>query len=362
MDLKLTPLIKEHEKLGAKMAPFGGWLMPISYTGIIAEHEWTRQSVSLFDICHKGEFIIYGRPEETNLDKMLTVNLAQMQCGNCRYGFMLSEEGGIVDDLVVYKLADDKWMLVTNAACIDKDENHLKKYLFAKAKLENISEKTAKLDLQGPFSREVLKALAEEKIGGLKFYNFNFFKLLGEKIIISRTGYTGELGYELYITVKKTKNLWSLLLENKKVKPAGLGARDTLRLEMGYSLYGQDVDENTTPIEAGLEHFVDFNKDFIGRQRLMERKKENFSKRRVYLKTDSRRSPRHNYKIYDGEKKIGLVTSGTFSPTLSCGIGMGYVTGEREKLDFKILLKNDKIQIPGYLVEKPFYKKSSLKK
>lgn len=308
-----------------------------------------------------GEFIICGTPEKTNLDKILTINLAQMQCGNCRYGFMLNEEGGVVDDLIVYKLADDKWMLVTNAACIDKDESHLKKYLFVKAELKNVSKKTAKLDLQGPLSREVLKTLVGEEIGKLKFYNFSFFELLGEKIIISRTGYTGELGYELYISNEKVKNLWNLLLENKKVKPAGLGARDTLRLEMGYTLYGQDVDESITPLEAGLEHFVDFNKDFIGRQRLMERKKENFSKRRIYLKTDSRRSPRHNYEIYNGEKKIGLVTSGTFSPTLSCGIGIGYVSGECKNLDFKILLKNGKIQIPGYLVEKPFYKEGSLK-
>ncbi|MCK4463727.1 MAG: glycine cleavage system aminomethyltransferase GcvT [Candidatus Omnitrophica bacterium] len=359
MDLKLTPLFEKHRKLGARLAPFGGWLMPIQYTGIIAEHNWTRRSASIFDICHMGEFIIYGEPKKSNLERLLTIGLAGMSCGACRYGFMLNEKGGIIDDLIVYRIKQNEWMLVVNAAFTGRDESHLRKYLSCDSKLENISAKSGKIDLQGPISQDVLKELVGSEIDELKYYTFALFSILGEESIVSRTGYTGELGYEVYLSNEKIKELWNILLKDKRVKPAGLGARDTLRLEIGYPLYGQDINEDITPLEAGLERFVDFNKNFIGRDSLIEKKKRGITKMLVCFMTNTRRAPRHNYKIYDGDKEIGFVTSGSFSPTLSCGIGMGYVKSEYGKNGTKIILKENKIEINATVTDRPFYKKGS---
>ncbi|NQT89904.1 MAG: glycine cleavage system aminomethyltransferase GcvT [Candidatus Omnitrophica bacterium] len=357
--LKRTLLTTKHQAQGAKMAPFGGWLMPIQYEGIIAEHNWTRSSASLFDICHMGEFIISGTPEETGLDTILTVDLDKMESGRCHYGFMLNEDGGIIDDLVVYKIADDKWMLVVNAATTDKDEAHLKKHLSTGSSFENISQETAKLDLQGPLSRDVLTAVLGDGPGSLRYFGFGLFEILGEENVISRTGYTGELGYEIYISSQKAQQLWELLLKDDRVKPVGLGARDTLRLEMGYSLYGQDITEKTTPLEAGLEHFVDFNKDFIGKEALLKQKESGLAKRFICFAADSRRAPRHDYKIYSKEQEIGIVTSGTFSPSLSCGIGMGYVEADFDKIGTEITLKGEKSEIKAKICKRPFYKQGT---
>ena len=356
MALKSTPLTKEHKKLGAKLSEFSDWLMPIQYEGIISEHNQTRRLASVFDICHMGEFIIYGEPEKTNLERILTVNLENMPCGVCRYGFMLNDKGGIIDDLIVYRIKHDKWMLVVNAATINKDEVHLKKYLSSDSKLENVSSKLGKLDLQGPLSQAVLEELVGSEVAGLKYYTFAYFSILGEDSIVSRTGYTGELGYELYLGNEKIKELWNLLLNDERVNPAGLGARDTLRLEMGYALYGQDIDESITPQEANLEAFVDYDKEFIGRDALLEKRKKGISKKLIYFVANSRRLPRHNYKIYADEKEIGVVTSGSFSPSLSCGIGMGYVENGYDKLESKVTLKKDKVEIDATITSKPFYK------
>jgi len=361
-ELKTTPLIKVHRSLGAKLAPFGGWLMPIQYTGIIAEHNWTRYSCSLFDICHMGEFIIYGKSDKSNLEKIITVNLTKMPVNSCRYGFMLQDNGGIVDDVIIYKLREDKWMIVVNAANIDTDEAHLRNYLSKECKLENVSDRLGKLDLQGRFSRSILKEIAGNNIIKLKYYAFDYFMFLGEKSIISRTGYTGELGYELYLSSKNIESLWNLLLKNDKVRAAGLGARNTLRLEMCLPLYGQDIDRDTTPKEAGLEKFVDFNKDFIGKNALVKKKKEGKVGRQLaYFITDSRRAPRSGYKIYSQGKNVGIVTSGSFSPSLLYGIGMGYIELSYNQIGNRITLKESNIEIEAKIVNKPFYRNGSLK-
>lgn len=336
--------------------------MPIQYAGIIAEHNWTRQNTSLFDICHMGELIIYGDPLKSNLNRITTINLAGMPNGSCRYCSMLNEKGGIIDDLIVYRIKADKWMLVVNASRIDEDEANLLKYLSKDAKLENVSPRLGKLDLQGPLSLDILTQLMGQKIAGLKYYTFDNFIILGEENIISRTGYTGELGYELYLSNEKIKDLWALLLKDNRVKPAGLGARDTLRLEMGYTLYGQDITEEITPLEAGLEKYVDFNKDFVGRDELLEKKKKGIQKKFSYFITDSRRSPRHNYKIYNGPKEIGIVTSGSFTPSMSCSIGMGYVEAGFDKIGAKICIRQDNIEINAVITSKPFYKQGTVKK
>ncbi|RKY32624.1 MAG: glycine cleavage system aminomethyltransferase GcvT [Candidatus Omnitrophota bacterium] len=362
MDLKSTPLLEEHKKLKAKIGEFAGWLMPIQYSGIIDEYYWTRKNCSVFDTCHMGEFIVHGDLKESNLDRVVTHDLENMEINRCSYGFILNEKGGIIDDLLIYKLQKDKWMLVVNAGTCEKDEKHLRKYING---LENISENTAKFDLQGPLSREVLKDILKDesdKLEKLKYYHFDYFSLFGENVIISRTGYTGELGYELYLSKKNVEKLWKLLLSDERVKPAGLGARDILRLEMGYPLYGNDINEDTTPLEAGFEKFVNLKKDFIGKSALLKQKKEGIKKMLVCLKSNSRRAPRHNYKIYLDGKEIGYVTSGTFSPILSCGIGMGYIEKDYFEIGKKVLIKDGKIEIEAVIVEKPFYKEGSLMK
>jgi len=331
--------------------------MPISYSSIVEEHNWTRSACSLFDICHMGEFVIKGDLDKTGLSKIITVNLKDMIPGKCRYGFMLNEAGGVVDDLVVYRIDRAEWMLVVNAATTDKDQAHIKKNLLDKRCFKNISDITAKLDLQGPASGEVLKKIAGKGIGKLSYYTFGTFNILGERSIISRTGYTGELGYEIYISTDKVCDLWHIILDDKRVKPAGLGARDTLRLEMGYVLYGQDIEETTTPVEALKEKFIDFNKDFIGKAALLKQKKAGAKRNLVGFIVDSRRSPRHDYKLFSGDKKIGKVTSGSFSPSLLRGIGMGYIIPEHSKLGTEITIRNDKVEIHGQVRDIPFYKK-----
>ena len=361
MDLKFTPLVNQHKKLKAQMAPFGGWLMPIQYSGIIREHNWTRRYASLFDICHMGEFIVQGDARETNLENIITFNLQNMPLGSCHYGFMLNEKGGLIDDLIVYRLGREEWMIVVNAAPTLNDAEHIKKHLSNSASFKNISDFQAKLDLQGPESENVLKALAGDGIARLSYYTFSRFNILGEECIVSRTGYTGELGYEIYISAKNVEQLWNKLLEDERVNPAGLGARDTLRLEMGYVLYGQDLDQNTTPLEAGMDKFLDFNKDFIGRDALLKQREQGISRSLVRLRANSRRSPRHNYKIFKGQTEIGFVTSGSFSPSLSCAIGMGYVDSKYNQLGSEVTIRQDRIEIEASIVEKPFYKNGTAK-
>ncbi len=334
--------------------------MPIQYSGIIEEHNWTRSSAGLFDICHMGEFIVEADLAKSNLEQLVTVNLEDMPFFSCRYGFMLNEQGGIIDDLLVYRINNTQWMLVVNAATTDNDEAHLRKYLNADTKLENISQHLGKLDLQGPKAQAVLEELVGAAIKDLKYYTFGYFKLLGEKIIISRTGYTGELGYELYMPNRKIKELWQKLLLDPRVKPIGLGARDTLRLEMGYSLYGQDISSDITPLEAGLDNFIDWDKEFIGKAQLVKQKQFGAKQRLISFIASSRRSPRHNYRILYQGKDLGAVTSGSFSPSLGVGIGMGYVSQEIKPGE-EIILGENFLYISAKITRKPFYKNGSAK-
>ena len=359
--MKTTPLINEHLRLKAKMAPFAGWYMPIQYEGIIVEHNHTRQSASLFDICHMGEFYVKGDAALSGLDNIFSFAVANMPIGKCRYGAMLNEKGGIIDDLVVYRIAKDEWMIVVNAGTIDKDFAHLKSRLKKGTHIENRSDILAKLDLQGPLSCDILSALITD-IAKLKYYTFNHFDISGERNIISRTGYTGELGYELYVSTGKAVELWNFLLKDKRLKPAGLGARDTLRLEMAYPLYGQDVDENTTPLEANLERFINFDRDFIGKDALLRQRKSGVKRLLIAFKTDSRKSPRHGYSIIKDGRSIGIVTSGSFSPSLSCGIGLGYVESVYAKIGEDILIKNGNTEITAAICDKPFYTKGTARK
>ncbi len=341
------------------MAPFGGFLMPIQYSGIITEHNWTRTSVSIFDICHMGEFIVQGDFKNSGLDKIVTFNLGNMKTGSCKYGFMLNEEGRILDDLIVYRMEQEEWMLVVNAATVDKDEAHIKKNLLLDSHFKNISDTIAKLDLQGPESLNILKNITTDKITSLSYYGFGDFLIDGEEYLISRTGYTGELGYEVYANSTHAERLWNLFLQDERVCPAGLGARDTLRLEMGYPLYGQDLTEEITPLEAGMERFMDLDKDFIGRDALLKQKEQGITHNLAGFIVNSRRSPRHNHKVLSSNKEIGIVTSGSFSPSLSCGIGMGYILPGYNKVGSKVMIQNGNIEMEAEIAEKPFYKKGT---
>jgi aminomethyltransferase len=357
--LKQTPLIGCHKNLNAKLAPFESWLMPIQYEGIIAEHNWTRESGSLFDVCHMGEFLIRADPDKLGGEKVFTFRLPSMPVASCKYGFILNEKGGIVDDIIAYRLDEDRWMIVVNAATKDKDLIWINSRLPECAITQDISEKTAKLDLQGPASFDILKPMAGEDMPAIKYYQFGTFRILGYESIISRTGYTGELGFEIYIDISHAADIWNRILEDRRVKPAGLGARDTLRLEMGYPLYGQDINDNTTPLEAGLDSFVDFSKDFTGKDALLEQRKEGLNKKFISLISNTRKSPRRGDKIYSEQKHVGDITSGSFSPGLGFGIGMGYIENGYDWVGADILLKNENGELAAKITEKPFYKKGT---
>lgn len=354
--LKKTPLFSQHEQMGAKCAPFGGWLMPIQYTGIIDEHQWTRTQCSIFDVCHMGEFIIRGDPDSTNLNRILTTKLNGMKQGRCRYGFMLNEQGGILDDVIICKISEDQWMLVVNAATTESDAAHLRKHLASEAVFEDISATTSKIDIQGPQSRQVIRALFDSRVEELPFYAFGRFSFAGCPCTVSRSGYTGELGFEIYIDNDKANELWQTLLSDSRVHPAGLGARDTLRLEVCYPLYGQDIDSTLTPLEAGLGRVVDFEKDFIGKPVLKKQKEEGCDRVLCSFVASSRRAPRHNHKIFAQDREVGRVTSGTFSPSLECGIGMGYVSAECAQAGKKLQAGDERTRIDLTVREKPLYK------
>jgi len=258
---------------------------------------------------------------------------------------------------------DEKWFLVVNGATTEKDAAHLKKYAQCAQLFEDVSQKTAKLDLQGPLSREILSKLVEN-IEKLNYYTFDFFDCLGENVIISRTGYTGELGYEIYYPWDKVPALWKEILTNHQVKPAGLGARDVLRIEMGYSLYGHELGEEFTPLESGLSRFVDLEKDFIGREALLKQKKEKeLSRKIIGFISESRRSPRAGVKIYsEKDEEIGIVTSGTFSPSRKNGIGLGFISYDYSEKGTRIFIGDDKNKFPAVISNKTFYNNGSLKK
>jgi aminomethyltransferase len=352
-----TPLADIHAALGAKMVGFGGWNMPLQYESILAEWEYNRKKASLFDCSHMGEFMIKGEAGASGLDRIVTQPIVDMPVNTCRYGAMLNEEGGIMDDLIVYRKGPEDWMIVVNAANIEKNARHFRSNLAA-GSFEDASFSTAKLDIQGPLSRDILKALAPG-IEKLAYYTFGLFSIGGTPCLISRTGYTGELGYEIYVPWKKAQDIWSAILKHPAVKPTGLGVRDVLRVEMCYSLYGHELDETISPLEAGLDRFIDDKKDFIGRKAALGR-----TPRRAvgYFVSASRKSPRAGNKIFDAAgAEVGLVTSGTFSPGLQLGIGMGFMDRAALAAGGELFFGDEKNRAPASPAKRPFYKGGSLK-
>ncbi|MSN24358.1 MAG: glycine cleavage system aminomethyltransferase GcvT [Geobacter sp.] len=355
-----TPINSRHRDLKALMAPFGGWDMPIQYEGIIAEHAWCRQKAALFDICHMGEFLFQGDFESGGLEDVFTFSVKTIPVGRSRYGFLLNEQGGIIDDLIVFRLAEDKVMVVVNAATAPNDFDAIKQRLRG-GTFTNITDQTGKLDIQGPLARDVMVAALGGQVAAIPYFKFITMDILGVEAIVSRTGYTGELGYEIFIPAEKVCQLWDLLLQDERVKPAGLGARDVLRLEVGYSLYGSDIDEVTTPLEAGLGAFVNFDKNFVGKDALLKQKETGITRQKIAFQVSSRRSPRHHYEIFSGDRQIGAVTSGVFSPMLGCGIGIGFAESGDYPLGTQLTIRHERVSMEAVVCEVPFYGGGSLR-
>ncbi len=362
-ELTKTPFYDFHVEAGAKMIPFAGFLMPVQYTGITAEHLAVRENVGMFDLSHMGEFEVSGQDATDFLQRMTTNNVAALKEGEIQYSCMTLPTGGIVDDLLIYKL-DDKYMLVVNAANIEKDFNWLSSHLDGDVRLTNNSAQTALLAIQGPNAEKVLSEVTDYNLDEMKYYTSAVATIAGVEVLFSRTGYTGEDGFEIYLPPEHAATLWNALREaGKKYDMAlvGLGARDTLRLEMKMALYGNDIDETTTPIEAGLGWIVYLDKDFIGKDVIAKQKEEKPPRRLVCLEMEGKVFPRHGYEIYDGNKVIGTVTSGTFSPSLKKPIALGYVPREKAKIGTTVEIAVRNSKHPAVVVKPPFYKKGSHK-
>ena len=326
--LKRTPLRDVHVKAGAKMVPFGGWDMPVQYTGIIDEHRTVRNAVGLFDISHMGEFDVRGPGAGEWLDRMVTNHVGSLAVGQALYSPMCRPDGGIVDDLLVYRY-DDHYMVVVNAANLAKDFAWLAEHRPAGVSLEDHSDATALLAVQGPRAADVLRGHVPDAALELGYYRFTTGSLYGVPATLSRTGYTGEDGFELYFDPRHAQAVWHGLMASAQphgLDLIGLGARDTLRLEMGYMLYGNDIDDTTTPLEAGLGWTVKLAKgEFHGRDVMVKQKADGLKRRLVGFQLDGRRVPRHGMRILAGGRVVGAVTSGTYSPSLERPLGMGYV-------------------------------------
>lgn len=360
--LKETPLAQRHTGLGALMAPFGGWNMPIQYEGILAEHRWCREKAALFDICHMGEFLYRGDIISGGLEDVFTFSVASIPIGRSKYGFLLNEQGCIIDDLIVFRIATDVAMIVVNASTADNDFQVISSRLKDSALISNMSVATGKLDIQGPVSRDVLVGMFGAEIAAIPYFKFITMNILGVDAIVSRTGYTGELGYEIFLPSEKVVELWDRIAADPRVNPAGLGARDLLRLEVGYSLYGNDLDDTITPLEAGLEVFVNFDKEFVGKNALLKQRAEGLTRGKIAFRVGSRRSPRHYYEVWSGDARIGTVSSGAFSPMLGCGIGLALVDQGYSASGTAITIRHEKVCMDATVCELPFFNGGSLRR
>ena len=360
--MKKTKFNSIHKKLGAKMVEFAGYEMPIQYSSIIAEHKAVRNSVGVFDVSHMGEIFITG---EKALDfvQHITINDAsKLFPGRVQYSAMCYPDGGIVDDLLVYKIAENEFLLVVNASNIDKDFDWMKQNNKFGVSIKNRSDEYSLLAVQGPNSEEVIKKLIDEQLD-LEYYHFKKGKLAGVEMIISRTGYTGEIGYELYFTGDEStaEKVWSEIFRVGKdfdIQPVGLAARDSLRLEMGYCLYGNDIDQTTNPIEAGLGWITKLEKpDFIGKDTILKVKQEGIKRKLVAMISDEKTFPRKGYELISSGNKVGVITSGTVSPVLEKPIALGYVDKPYNSPGSEVSFKIRDKEFPARITKLPFVKK-----
>ena len=359
--MKNTALTLIHEALGAKLVPFAGYNMPVSYEGVNAEHETVRNGVGVFDVSHMGEFLIEGENALELVQKVTSNDASKLEIGDAQYSCFPNADGGIVDDLICYRIKENMYLLVVNASNIEKDWNWISSHNSMNAEMRNVSEGYSLLAIQGPQAVEAMQSLTSVDLADIKFYTFKIADFAGiESIIISATGYTGSGGFEIYCENDEAEQIWNKVMEAGKdygIKPIGLAARDTLRLEMGYCLYGNDIDDTTSPIEAGLSWITKFSKDFINCEALAKEKEHKPERRLIAFELNDRGVPRQGYDIVDGNgHKIGNVTSGTMSPSLKKGIGMGYVPRIMAKSGSHIFIQIRKKTISATIVKLPFYK------
>ncbi len=356
MSLKQTPLHQWHVEQKAKMGEFAGWDMPIQYAGIIAEHTHTRTKASVFDICHMAQFVVKEAGATEALAKTFSHNFATLQVGKCRYGFLLTEEGTVLDDLIVYRLGDEHYLIVVNAGCAESDYNTIKERI-APIKIEDVTPLFGKVDLQGPLACKVLEEVTGQNFHDLGYFSFRSVDWNGAQLLVSRTGYTGELGYELYPPRQMTQKLWDDLLAHADVEPAGLGARDTLRLEAGLPLYGHELDTEHTPTEAGMGMMLKSEADYIGKEKALAEPKEVL----LALQAEGKRSARNGDAVAlasNPDEVIGKVMSGSYAPSVNASLAFAYVKAEyKEETDF--ILKAARTNINAQKVALPFYKEGT---
>jgi aminomethyltransferase len=360
--MKNTALSHVHEKLGAKMVPFAGYNMPVQYEGVNAEHEVVRNAVGVFDVSHMGEFLISGSTAIDLIQKVSSNDATVLEVGKAQYSCMPNNDGGIVDDLIIYKIKEEQYLLVVNASNIDKDWNWISQHNTFGAEMKNISEEYSLLAIQGPKAVEAMQSLTSIDLSAIKYYHFEVADFAGaEHVIISATGYTGSGGFEIYCKNTEVEQIWNKVFEAGKefgIKPAGLAARDTLRLEMGFCLYGNDINDTTSPLEAGLGWITKFSKNFVNSDNLKAQKEAGVSKKLVGFEMIDRGIPRHDYEIVDANGNIiGIVTSGTQAPSLGKAIGLGYVTTELSAPDSEIFIRIRNKDVAAKVVKLPFYKK-----
>jgi aminomethyltransferase len=357
--MKNTALSHIHSSLGAKMVPFAGYNMPVQYAGINAEHETVRKAVGVFDVSHMGEFILKGENALDLIQRVTSNDASKLYDGKVQYSCLPNEDGGIVDDLLVYRIDDKTYMLVVNASNIEKDWNWISKFNTQGVDMKDISDRTSLLAIQGPKAAEALQSLTDIDLGSMEYYTFNKGKFAGvDNVIVSATGYTGAGGFEIYCDNANAEHIWNAVFEAGEpfgIKPIGLGARDTLRLEMGFCLYGNDIDDTTSPLEAGLGWVTKFSKEFTNSEALQAQKTAGVTKKLIGFKMIERGIPRHDYEIVDAEDNvIGKVTSGTQSPSLQIAIGMGYVNKEFAKEGTEIYIKIRDNKVKAEIVKPPF--------
>ncbi|KGO79759.1 glycine cleavage system protein T [Flavobacterium beibuense F44-8] len=360
--MKNTALTHIHEGLGAKMVPFAGYNMPVQYEGVNVEHETVRNGVGVFDVSHMGEFFITGPNALALIQKVTTNDASTLTVGRAQYSCLPNEDGGIVDDLIVYKMGEEKYLLVVNASNIEKDWNWISSKNDVGATMENASEDYSLLAIQGPKAAEAMQSLTSVNLTEIKYYHFEVADFAGvSDVIVSATGYTGSGGFEIYVKNSDIEQVWNKVFEAGAaygIKPIGLAARDTLRLEMGFCLYGNDINDTTSPIEAGLGWITKFTKDFTNSEAIKKQKEEGVSRKLVGFELTERGIPRHDYEITDKDGNvIGIVTSGTMAPSLGKGIGLGYVPTAYAAPDSEIYIRIRKNDVAAKVVKLPFYKK-----
>ena len=360
--MKNIALVEKHIALGGKMVPFAGYNMPVQYEGVTIEHETVRNAVGVFDVSHMGEFVLRGPNALALIQKFASNDASVLVDGKAQYSCMPNGKGGIVDDLIIYRVNAEEYFIVVNASNIEKDWNWITSLNDLGVEMENLSDEYSLLAIQGPKAAEAMQSLTEVNLTEMVYYTFQHGTFAGiENVMISATGYTGSGGFEIYVKNKDVEQVWDRVFEAGKsfgIKPIGLAARDTLRLEMGFCLYGNDIDDTTSPLEAGLGWITKFTKEFTDSDFLKKQKEEGVTRKLVAFEMIERGIPRHDYPIVDAEGTvIGKVNSGTMSPSMKVGIGLGYVTIDNAALDSEIFIEIRDKGVKAKVVKLPFYKK-----